>query len=142
MTLVTRSPGARAVELTDAGRQLLAHADAIAGHLESARADLAAFSDGRVGELRIGAVPSVAAALIPALAEELRERAPRLALARERVVLRRPSCSTASAAGELDLVIAPAGRAARGLESEHDPARPLRRCSCRPAIRSRASAAS
>ena len=61
VTLVTRSPGVRSIELTEAGRQLLGHADAIAGHLETARADLAAFSDGRTGELRIGAVPSVAA---------------------------------------------------------------------------------
>src|SRR5580765_5539918 len=38
-TLVARTPGARVVELTEAGRRLLAHADAIAGHLESARAD-------------------------------------------------------------------------------------------------------
>src|SRR4029077_12973108 len=52
VTLVTRSPGARAVELTEAGAQLLAHADAIAGHLASARADLAAVSGGRNRELR------------------------------------------------------------------------------------------
>src|SRR4029079_17466147 len=81
VTLVTRSPGARSVELTEAGTQLLAHAGAIAGHLESARADLAAFADGRTGERRIGAVPSAAAALVPALATELRSRAPRLTLA-------------------------------------------------------------
>ena len=87
VTLVTRSPGVRSIELTEAGRQLLGHADAIAGHLETARADLAAFSDGRTGELRIGAVPSVAAALVPALAEDLRARAPRLALHVTRVVL-------------------------------------------------------
>jgi molybdate transport repressor ModE-like protein len=117
VTLVTRSPGARAVELTDAGRQLLAHADAIAGHLESARADLAAFSGGRVGELRIGAVPSVAGALIPALAQELRERAPRLAL--------HVSESYYSAelldrlvAGALDLVLAPRDEPREGLEFE------------------------
>src|SRR3979411_3300597 len=36
VTLVTRSPGARAVTLTEAGRQLLGHADAIASRLETA----------------------------------------------------------------------------------------------------------
>jgi DNA-binding transcriptional LysR family regulator len=116
VTLVTRSPGTRSVALTDAGRNLLAHADAIAGHLDSARADLAAVAAGRIGELRIGAVPSVAAALIPALAEELREQAPRLAL---RV------CESyfphdlldRLAAGDLDLVMAPADEPREGLES-------------------------
>jgi DNA-binding transcriptional LysR family regulator len=39
VTLVTRSPGTRSVELTEAGRQLLGHADAIAGHLATARSD-------------------------------------------------------------------------------------------------------
>jgi len=117
VTLVTRSAGMRAVELTEAGRQLLTHADAIAGHLETARADLAAFSDGRVGELRIGAVPSAAGALIPALAQELRARAPRLTLAitesyfPERLL-------DSLAAGELDLVVAPEDEQREGLESE------------------------
>jgi DNA-binding transcriptional LysR family regulator len=116
-TLVTRSPGARSVELTEAGRQLLGHADAIAGHLESARADLAAFSDGRTGELRIGAVPSVAAALIPALAEDLRDRAPRLALHVSESYF--PSQLLDSlAAGELDLVAAPYDEPREGLDSE------------------------
>ena len=116
LTLVTRSPGARAVELTDAGRQLLAHADAIAGHLESARADLAAFSDGRVGELRIGAVPSAAGALIPALAQELRERAPRLALHVSESYYATQLLDRL-AAGDLDLVIAPQDEPREGLEA-------------------------
>jgi DNA-binding transcriptional LysR family regulator len=117
VTLVARSPGARSIGLTEAGVQLLAHADAIAGHLESARADLAAFSDGRTGELRIGAVPSVAAALVPGLAEELRARAPRLTLAVSESYF--PSQLLDSlGAGELDLVVAPEDEARDGLESE------------------------
>ena len=125
VTLVTRSPGARSVELTEAGRQLLAHADAIAGHLETARADLAAFSDGRTGELRIGAVPSVAAALVPGLAEELRARAPRLTLAVSESYFPAQLLDSL-AAGELDLVVAPRGRAARRARVRADHARPLR----------------
>ena len=117
VTLVTRSPGARSVELTEAGSQLLAHADAIAGHLASARADLAAFNDGRTGELRIGAVPSVAAALVPALAEELRSRAPRMTLAVSESYF--PSeLLDGLAAGALDLVAAPQDEVREGLESE------------------------
>ncbi|MDX6597271.1 MAG: hypothetical protein QOE87_1158 [Gaiellales bacterium] len=117
VTLVTRSAGIRAVELTAAGRQLLAHADAIAGHLETARADLAAFSDGRVGELRIGVVPSAAAALIPALAQELRERAPRLTLAMTESYFPERLLDSL-AAGELELVVAPQDEAREGLASE------------------------
>jgi DNA-binding transcriptional LysR family regulator len=123
VTLVTRSAGLRAVELTEAGRRLLAHADAIAGHLETARADLAAVSDGRVGELRIGAVPSVAAALIPALAEELRARAPRLALAITESYFPEQLLDSL-AAGELDLVVAPQDEPRESLGAEvlmHDP---------------------
>jgi DNA-binding transcriptional LysR family regulator len=115
--LVTRSPGARSVELTDAGTQLLAHADAIAGHLESARADMAAFSDGRSGELRLGAVPSAAAAMVPALAAELRLRAPRLTLSVSESYFPAELLDRL-AAGELDLVIEPQDEPREGLASE------------------------
>jgi DNA-binding transcriptional LysR family regulator len=117
VTLVTRSPGARSAELTEAGRQLLGHAGAISGHLETARADLAQLAVGRTGELRIGAVPSVAGALVPALAEDLRARAPRLALHVSESYF--PSELLDSlAAGEIDLVIAPQDEPREGLESE------------------------
>jgi molybdate transport repressor ModE-like protein len=117
-TLVARTPGARAVELTEAGRRLLAHAAAIAGHLESARADLAAWTDGRAGELRIGAVPSVAGALIPAVAAELRERAPLLALHVSESYYAADLLDRL-AAGVLDLVLAPEDEPRDGCESEH-----------------------
>ena len=117
VTLVTRSPGVRAIELTEAGRQLLGHADAIAGHLETARADLAVFSDGRTGELRIGAVPSVAAALVPALAQDLRDRAPRLALHVTESYFP-AQLLDGLAAGELDVVVAPEDEPRDGFESE------------------------
>jgi molybdate transport repressor ModE-like protein len=117
VTLVTRSPGGRSVELTEPGRRLLGHADAIAGHLETARADLAAFSDGRVGELRIGTVPSVAGTVIPALAEELRARAPRLALHVTESYFSAHLLDSLEA-GELDLVVAPQDEPREGLDSE------------------------
>src|SRR3977135_169909 len=114
VTLVTRSPGARSVELTEAGTQLLVHADAIAGHLDSARADLAAFTDGRTGELRARAVPRGAAALAPALAEQLRARAPRLTLAVSESYFPAELLDRL-AAGELDLVVAPEGEPREGV---------------------------
>ena len=133
VTLVTRSAGMRAVELTEAGRQLLAHADAIAGHLETARADLAAFSDGRVGELRIGAVPSAAAALIPALAQELRARAPRLTLAMTESYFPE-SCSTAWPRASSTSSSRP--RTSRAKASSPRRSCAIRTsCSCRPATR-------
>ena len=118
VTLVTRSPGVRSIELTEAGRQLLGHADAIAGHLETARADLAAFSDGRTGELRIGAVPSVAAALDPrARRGPARARAAARA-ARDASRTSRRSCSTASPRASSTWSIAPEDEPRDGLESE------------------------
>ena len=87
------------------------------GIWRSARADLAAFSDGRTGELRIGAVPSAAAALVPALAEELRARAPRLTLAVSESYFPAELLDSL-AAGELDLVVAPEDEPREGLESE------------------------
>ena len=118
VTLVTRSAGMRAVELTEAGRQLLAHADAIAGHLETARADLAAFSDGRVGELRIGAVPSAAARAGARARGRSCERAHRDSRSRSPSPTSPSELLDSLAAGELDLVVAPEDEPREGLESE------------------------
>src|SRR5919107_4194884 len=51
--LVERPGGPRPVSLTEAGRLLLKHADAIAARLQAAQADLAAYSEGAAGALRI-----------------------------------------------------------------------------------------
>src|SRR3954463_1502876 len=42
------------VSLTDAGTLLLGHAEGIVGRLEAAQADLAAYSEGSAGTLRVG----------------------------------------------------------------------------------------
>jgi DNA-binding transcriptional LysR family regulator len=115
--LATRSPGARSVELTEAGTRLLAHAGAIAGHLEAARADLAACSDGRSGELRIGAVPSAAAALVPGVAAELRTHAPGMTLSVTESYFPAELLDRL-AEGALDLVVAPEDDPREGLVSE------------------------
>jgi DNA-binding transcriptional LysR family regulator len=115
--LATRSPGARSVELTEAGTRLLAHAGAIAGHLEAARADLAACSDGRSGELRIGAVPSAAAALVPGVAAELRTHAPGMTLSVTESYFPAELLDRL-AEGALDLVVAPEDEPREALVSE------------------------
>ncbi len=57
--------GARGVHLTDAGRALVAHTDAIVARLSDAEAELEAIAGLRGGRLRLVAFPSVAASLMP-----------------------------------------------------------------------------
>jgi DNA-binding transcriptional LysR family regulator len=65
--LVERPGGPRPVELTEAGRRLTGHADAIVARLRAARADMAALADGEAGTLRVGAFQSVGARVLPEL---------------------------------------------------------------------------
>src|SRR5436190_15966512 len=51
--LVERPGGPRPVSLTEAGELLLRHADAIVARMQAAQADLAAFSQGAAGTLRV-----------------------------------------------------------------------------------------
>jgi DNA-binding transcriptional LysR family regulator len=65
--LIERPGGPRAVFLTDAGRLLLRHAEAIMARLKAAEADVVAMTDGTAGALRIGTFQSVGARIVPAL---------------------------------------------------------------------------
>jgi len=65
--LVIRSRGAGAVELTDAGELLLAHAHAILARMKAAEADLGALADGSAASLRLGIYQSVGARIVPRL---------------------------------------------------------------------------
>jgi DNA-binding transcriptional LysR family regulator len=65
--LVERPGGPRAVFLTDAGRLVLRHAEAIMARLKAAEADVAAMMDGHAGTLRIGTFQSVGARIVPTL---------------------------------------------------------------------------
>ena len=76
--LVDRPGGPRRVDLTDAGRLLLRHADAIVAQLDAAQADLAAFAEGAAGPLRVGIYQSVGARILPALLRRFREEWPRV----------------------------------------------------------------
>jgi molybdate transport repressor ModE-like protein len=63
--LVERPRGPRPVSLTEAGRLLLTHADAIAARVAAAQADLTALGDGAAGELRVGVFQSVGQRVLP-----------------------------------------------------------------------------
>jgi DNA-binding transcriptional LysR family regulator len=65
--LLERPGGPRPVSLTEAGRLLLRHADAIVARLDAARADLAALTAGEAGALRVGTYQSVGQRIVPTL---------------------------------------------------------------------------
>src|SRR5438445_6940930 len=63
--LVERPGGPKPVSLTDAGRLLLTHADAIAARIAAAQADLTALSEGQAGTLRVGVFQRVGQRILP-----------------------------------------------------------------------------
>ena len=63
--LVERPGGPRPVSLTEAGRLLLRHADAIAARMAAAQADLTALAEGQAGTLRVGVYQSVENKILP-----------------------------------------------------------------------------
>jgi DNA-binding transcriptional LysR family regulator len=65
----------RGVTLTEAGRRLLLHADAIADRLEAAEQDLAALAGLEYGRVRVAAFPTAAAVLLPVVLSALLRRA-------------------------------------------------------------------
>jgi DNA-binding transcriptional LysR family regulator len=104
--VLVRSPGARTVELTDAGTRLLRHAEGIRTHVGYARRDLDELAETTAGTVCLGSVPSAARVLVPPLVTALRERAPEIVLQVEESHLP-DTLFERLAAGELDLVIAP-----------------------------------
>ena len=76
--LVERPGGPRRVDLTDAGRLLLRHADAIVAQLDAAQADMAAFAEGAAGPLRVGIFQSVGARILPGLLRRFKQDWPRV----------------------------------------------------------------
>jgi molybdate transport repressor ModE-like protein len=63
--LVERPGGPKPVSLTDAGRLLLTHADAIAARVAAAQADLTALAEGEAGTLRVGVFQSAGQRILP-----------------------------------------------------------------------------
>ena len=76
--LVERGP--RGVRLTDAGRALVGHADAVLARLEDAEQELAAIAGLHGGRLRIATFPSAGAALVPHAVKAFSERYPAVEL--------------------------------------------------------------
>src|SRR5260370_14807981 len=64
--LVERSRGRRTVQLTEAGRLLLGHAEAIESRVHAAEADLRAYAAGHARALRVGVYQSVENKILPA----------------------------------------------------------------------------
>jgi DNA-binding transcriptional LysR family regulator len=69
--LVERSGGPRPVSLTPAGEVMLRHGRRVVAQLAAARADLAAWSAGSAGELRVGTYHSVGARILPRVVGQL-----------------------------------------------------------------------
>src|SRR3954449_4515905 len=67
---------ARGVHLTDAGRMLVGHTDAILARLADAEAELEAMAGLRGGRLRLVGFPSAGASIMPAAIARFRERHP------------------------------------------------------------------
>jgi DNA-binding transcriptional LysR family regulator len=65
--LIERPGGPKPVSLTEAGRLLLTHAEAIAARVAAAQADLTALGNGEAGALRVGVFQSVGQRILPAL---------------------------------------------------------------------------
>ena len=65
--LLERSRGRRSVELTEAGRLLLRHAEVILSRVRAAESDFAAFRNGAKGALQVGTYQSIGARILPRL---------------------------------------------------------------------------
>ena len=101
---------ARGVTLTDEGRCLLPHAEAVVGRLAAARRDLDALRGLGAGRLRVGAFPTALAALVPRALAAFRQAHPdvTLTLAEGRT----PALLEHLKAGDADVAVvsAPAGQ--------------------------------
>jgi DNA-binding transcriptional LysR family regulator len=71
---------ARGVALTEEGRCLLGHAEAVLDRLAAARRDLAALRGLSAGRLRVGAFPTAVAALVPRALSAFRDAHPGVSL--------------------------------------------------------------
>jgi DNA-binding transcriptional LysR family regulator len=99
--LLLRGPGG--VQPTEAGRLLLARADAIAGQLHMAEEEIGALTQLRRGTVRLAAYPSAAATLVPRAVAGLRRRYPDIDVALTEA--EPPEALTLLAAGEADLAL-------------------------------------
>ncbi|WP_435808288.1 LysR family transcriptional regulator [Streptomyces afghaniensis] len=100
----------RGVRLTEAGRLLVPHAEAVAAALHDARRDLDALREAAGGRLRFGAFATADAALVPHALALFRARHPRVRVTREEGFT--PALLDRLTAGHLDLaIVSTTGRA-------------------------------
>jgi DNA-binding transcriptional LysR family regulator len=78
--LIERPGGPRAVFLTDTGRLVLRHAEAIIARLQAVQADVTAMIGGGAGSLRVGAFQSAGARILPELVRRFRADWPDVAV--------------------------------------------------------------
>ena len=96
--------GSRGVRLTDAGRALVDHADAILGRIEDAEQELAAIAGLRGGRLRLACFQSAGATVLPRAVAEFHERHPDVELSM--IGIEEPEdARDALKAGEIDLAL-------------------------------------
>lgn len=76
LRLVERPGGPRPVSMTEAGRTLLRHAEAIHARLLAAKADMNALEAGDAGRLRVGTFQSVGTRVLPTLLRRFSETHP------------------------------------------------------------------
>lgn len=70
----------RGVRLTEAGRVLVSHAEAVLARLAAAEEEVAAIAGLRAGRVSLAAFPTAAAGIVPQALATLRERAPDVAV--------------------------------------------------------------
>ena len=95
--------GSRGVRLTEAGRALVAHADAIVARIECAEEELAALAGLRGGRLRLACFQSAGATLVPRAVAEFHRRHPDVELSM--IEAEPDAAGTALKAGEIDLAL-------------------------------------
>ncbi|HUF01072.1 MAG TPA: LysR family transcriptional regulator [Gaiellaceae bacterium] len=76
LRLIERPGGPKPVSLTEAGRILLRHAEAIHARLLAAKADMNALEAGDAGRLRVGTFQSVGTRILPTLLRQFSETHP------------------------------------------------------------------
>jgi molybdate transport repressor ModE-like protein len=100
----------RGVRLTGAAEVLVDHANVVLAQLEAAAADVAAYSEGVVGTVRIAGFATALAEIVAPAAAALRASHPRLVLTIAEQEA--PDCFRALAGGDTDIAISMASRLA------------------------------
>jgi molybdate transport repressor ModE-like protein len=100
----------RGIRLTGAAEVLVGHANVVLAQLEAAAADVAAYSEGIVGNVRVAGFATALRRLVAPAAAALSESHPRLTLTVEEIEA--PGCFAALARGDVDVALSMASRQA------------------------------